>query len=109
MSKQEQELKRTKKAEPRANLRAWRIYQGMTLQEVGDKMGIHRSQVSNWETGFRGMPEKKLLEYCDAIGIDIVDIYRLPEHESLDALLENATSEQRSKAIQIVKLLLKQE
>ena len=97
------------KRKPLANLKAWRIHQGMNQEQVGDLMGVHKAQVSNWESGVRAIPEKKLAAYCDAIGIDIVDIYRLPEHESIDALLENATSEQRSKAIQIVKLLLKQE
>ena len=72
-------------------------------------MGVHKAQVSNWETGIRQMPEKKMVAYCEAIGIDIASVYKLPTHESIDALLENASSEQKSKAIQIVKLLLGQE
>lgn len=108
MSKQELDSKR-EKSRPRAMLREWRIHQGLTLQEVGDRMGIHRSQVSNWETGFRSMPEKKLIAYCEAIGVDVARIYQMPDAQSIDALLEGATPEQKSKAYLMVKLLLGQD
>ncbi len=108
MSKQESDQKR-EKSRPRALLREWRIHQGLTLQEVGDRMGIHRSQVSNWETGFRSMPEKKMLAYCEAIGVDIARIYQMPDAQSIDELLENATPEQKSKAYLLVKVFLNKE
>lgn len=97
------------KVKPRAYLREWRIQQGMTLQEVGDKMGVLRAQISSWETGARGITEKKLVKYCDAIGIDVTQIYQTPEFESVDALLSDATPEQRSKAIMLVKVLLERD
>lgn len=108
MCKQESDTKR-EKSRPRAMLREWRIHQGLTLQEVGDRMGIHRSQVSNWETGFRSMPEKKMLAYCEAIGVDISRIYQMPDYESIDALLVDATPEQRAKALMLVKVLLERD
>ena len=98
------------KVKPRAYLREWRIHQGLTLQDVADRMGgYHRSQVSQWETGGRGLSENRILQYCEAIGADVSQIYRLPDAQSLDALLEGATPEQKSKAYLMVKLLLSQD
>lgn len=96
------------KVPPRAYLREWRNYKGMTLQEVGDKVGVHRSQISNWETGGRKLNEEKLILFCDAIGINLMQIYNLPNFESIDALLEKAkaTPAQKLKVIKTVKLWL---
>ena len=71
--------------------------------------GYHRSQVSQWETGGRGLSENRILEYCDAIGVDVSRIYQLPDAQSIDALLENATPEEKSKAYLLVKIFLKKE
>ena len=109
MSKHESKVTPVK-VKPRAYLREWRIHQGLTLQDVADRMGgYHRSQVSQWETGGRGLSENRILEYCDAIGVSVSNIYNLPDAKSIDALLENATPEQKSKAYLLVKLLLDQE
>ncbi len=108
MSQQEQGIA-TAKVKPRAYLREWRIHQGMTLQDVGDKMGLLRAQISSWETGARGITEKKLLRYCEAIGVDVSRIYQMPDAQSIDALLEGASPEIKSKAYLMVKLLLGQE
>lgn len=98
------------KVKPRAYLREWRIHQGLTLQDVADKMGgYHRSQVSQWETGGRGLSENRVAEYCNAIGVDMSRIYQLPDAKSIDALLENATPEQKSKAYLLVKVFLNKE
>jgi len=72
-------------------------------------MGVVRAQVSSWETGARGVTEKKLIKYCEAIGVDVTQIYQPPDFESVDALLSDATPEQRSKAVMMVKLLLGKE
>lgn len=109
MSKHESKVTPVK-VKPRAYLREWRIHQGLTLQDVADKMGgYHRSQVSQWETGGRGLSENRILEYCDAIGVSVSNIYNLPDAQSIDALLENATPEQKSKAYLLVKLFLNKE
>lgn len=108
MSQQKQGIA-TAKVKPRAYLREWRIHQGMTLQDVGDKMGLLRAQISSWETGARGITEKKLLRYCEAIGVDVSRIYQMPNYESIDALLVDATPEQRAKALMLVKVLLERD
>lgn len=104
MSKQDEYKYPVRK--PVARLREWRIHQGKTLLEVGEAMGVHKAQVSNWETGIRQIPEKKLVAYCEAIGIDIISVYKEPNYESIDALLVDATPEQRAKALMLVKVLL---
>jgi transcriptional regulator with XRE-family HTH domain len=103
------QYQKREKTKPQAFLREWRIHQGMTLQEVGDKIGVHRSQISNWETGGRMLNEEKMISFCDAIGIKPAQVYQLPDFESIDALLADATPEQRSKAIMLVKVLLERD
>lgn len=105
MTKSKTNIKR-EKSRPRAMLREWRTHQGLTLQEVGEIMGVHRSQISNWETGFRSMPEKKLIAYCEAVGIDVAQVYQKPDTQSIDVLMANATPEQREKATKIIKILM---
>lgn len=100
----------TIKQKPKAYLREWRIFKGMTLLEVAEKMGdCHKSQVSQWETGGRGLSENRLFKYCDAINVSVSEIYTLPGGESVDVLLKDATAEQKAKAYLLVKLLLDKE
>lgn len=95
------------KVKPRAYLREWRIHQGLTLQDVADRMGgYHGSQVSQWETGGRGLSETRILEFCGAIGIDIASVYKKPPYESIDVIFADISAEKKAKVIQKIKFLL---
>lgn len=57
-----------------ASLRHYREHLGFTQQEIADKLDVSKMAVSNWESGNRSIYAVKLRDYCDAIGISMVDV-----------------------------------
>lgn len=50
-----------------------RTEKGFSLQQVADKLGVHRSTVHYWEKGKRKMYASALMEYCDVLGVNLED------------------------------------
>ena len=44
---------------------------GMTQQQLADAVGAEQGQVSQWETGYRGIRVSTLLGLADALGCDV--------------------------------------
>ncbi len=55
-----------------------RIARGMTLEELGQKVGVGKSTVRKWETGaIANMRRDKIAKLADALGTTIDDILGL--------------------------------
>lgn len=52
-----------------SRIRAIRNHLGKTQREFGELIGVSRQQVLRWESGERGMTQKRLAEICETLGI----------------------------------------
>lgn len=53
-------------------MKAKRIVLGLTLEELADKINIHKSGISKYENGNVMMNIVTFLKICDVLGIDIL-------------------------------------
>ena len=92
---------------PRRNfLRAHREKVGLTQEQLADRIGTKKAQISNWENQNRAISPGAQEALEDALGIDPGQIYRDPERPSADELLRNASPELVQEAIDIIKVLV---
>lgn len=81
-------------------LRAQRLRKGMTLQQVGDLVGVGKSTVRKWETGaIRNMGRDKILSLASALDLP-PDQLLLPDPDGADGEAQppreaNLTPEER--------------
>ena len=52
-------------------LRARRKAQGITLMEMADRVGLHKSTLSDVENGNRNISLSNLLKITDALGVEL--------------------------------------
>ncbi|MCZ8100737.1 MAG: helix-turn-helix transcriptional regulator [Burkholderiales bacterium] len=88
-------------------LREWREHRGLTQDQLAQRVGRSKGQISGWESGSRGLRQSVAAELAVALGISINDLYRDPIAPSADELLRNAPAEVRELAIDLIKVLLK--
>ena len=88
-------------------LREWRLERGLTQQQLADRVGTSKGQVSNWEQAKRGLRQDVQAALAHALSISINDLYRDPAQPSADELLRDATPELRNQAIELIKTLIK--
>lgn len=51
-----------------------RLKQGLSLQDVADRLGVTKSAVYYWETGKRTIYADNMLNYCNVLGVDPADL-----------------------------------
>lgn len=64
--------------------------------------------VSRWERSARSLTLDVLDAIAEALSVDTVDLYRLPETPSADALLRGESPEVQEQAIRLIQALKKQ-
>ena len=71
-------------------IKALREEKGMTLEELGDKVGVGKSTVRKWETGIiANMRRDKIAKIADALGTSPAYLMGWEEEENTaDTLLE---------------------
>ena len=47
-----------------------RLNKGWTQQQLGDAIGVGKTQIANWESGFRKPKMDALMRMGDALGVD---------------------------------------
>ena len=55
-------------------IRDFRVKNGMTQQELANKLGVNQSTVSDYETGTFELTLPKLVRIADALGVTIYDL-----------------------------------
>lgn len=56
------------------SMRTERLIHRKTLQQVADHLGISKSQVSLYETGKTPITCEMLNDYCEYIGVSMIDL-----------------------------------
>jgi transcriptional regulator with XRE-family HTH domain len=52
------------------NLKKHRKERGLTQTDLGDKIGVSKGCISNWERGYRDPSYSEIFVVADALGID---------------------------------------
>jgi transcriptional regulator with XRE-family HTH domain len=52
----------------------WRAVRGMSQQQLADVIGVKPQQVSQWETGHRGIAARRLRDVARALDVSMDDI-----------------------------------
>lgn len=91
----------------RQYLRQWRDHRGLTQQQLADRLDTDKGQISNWESGKRGMSAGVLQALAEALDIEEGYLFRDPACPSADELLRRASPEQRAQAISVIEALLR--
>ena len=47
-----------------------RIDKGMTQAQLGAAIGVGKTQIANWETGYRNPKMQSLMKIADVLGVD---------------------------------------
>lgn len=94
------------KSLPHIYLREWREKRGLKQEGLAEKINSNKAQVSNWENGKRRPSSANQAALADALGVELVDLFRHPDQPSADALLRKASPEIREKVLNIIKVLL---
>lgn len=87
-------------------LAAWRKERGLSQEQLADRLGTHKAQISNWETGKRSIGMEVQAALADALSIEPQDLFRDPARPSADELLRNASPQVLNEAIEIIKVLV---
>jgi len=96
----------------RVYLAAWRKHLGLTLQQVGDRIGngVGKGTVSRWENAERVPTLNVLGAYAEALRIPIGNLFRQPgTRGSLDEAIADAPKDVQDKAAEMVRILVRTE
>ena len=83
----------------------WREHRGLTQEQLALRIGSTDVSVSRWETGRREPSLSALQAISEALGIDLIDIYRHPKSPSADALLRDQPADVRDQAIRLIQAI----
>ncbi|NDC58313.1 MAG: XRE family transcriptional regulator [Alphaproteobacteria bacterium] len=88
-------------------LREWREHRGLTQEQLADRLGTSKGQVSKLETGKKKWDEVWVAKCADALSLsDQMAIFRHPEAPTADELLRLATPEQREQAARVIRAII---
>lgn len=88
-------------------LREWRETRGLTQQQLADRVGTGKDQISRWENSKRGVSTDVLAALAEGLNITTADVFRDPKQPSVDALLAKADPKLRAGAVELVSVYLK--
>lgn len=100
--------KKPKEPKPHHHLRAWRIFNNMTLEELGEAVGTTKGVISELELSKKGLSYKWLVRLAPALktrpGWILEYDPETLDHEALEAFMQ-LTPEKRAQALQIIHVL----
>ena len=77
---------------PRVNfLAAWRAKRGLTQEQLAERIGTYKGQISNWENQNRNITSSAQVALAEALNIEPGDLYRDPAQPSPADLLRDAS------------------
>lgn len=80
----------------------WRKAKNLTQEQLAERIGTYKAQVSNWESGKRDMTPNVQMALAEALDIEPGDLFRDPDQPSSEELL-------RDSQIRELALLLKEQ
>lgn len=95
-----------------------RMQKNMTLEELGQKVGVGKSTVRKWETGaIANMRRDKIAKLADALDTTVEDILGLsdpvdeplPQVTMIGRAMEKSSPEKREQMLQILRIAFPEE
>jgi len=93
------------KRPPYIFLREWRNKFGLSQQRLAERVGVNKAQVSNWESGARRPSSQNQAALAEALGLEVLELFRHPDRPSADDLLREATPELQEKVIKMIRVM----
>lgn len=87
-------------------LAEWRESRNLTQQQLADRLDTSDVTVSRWETGKRRPDDDAKSAIAWVLGIEVVDLYRHPDHPSADALLRGQPVEIQDQGFRVIEALV---
>lgn len=84
----------------------WREAKGLSPEQIAGRVGITRESYYRWEREHHRLTPEKLSQLADAMGIEPEQFWRLPDTESLDALIKDAPADIQAMAADIVRRMV---
>lgn len=78
----------------------------MTQEQLAERVGTYKGQISNWENGNRSLSFDVLSALAEALNIEPMDIFRDPKRPSADELLRDAPPSVHAQVIDLIKVLV---
>lgn len=88
-------------------LREWRESRHLTQEQLAERLGTSKENISRWENHKRQMNEAIMAELASALDIDLPDLWRPPDVPSADQLLAGTSADEREHAIDILRTFLR--
>lgn len=80
---------------------------GLSDERAANRIGVARETVYRWRVEQHRLNPEKIALLASACGIEPEEFYRPPGERSLDALVKNATPEQKQMAVDIIERVVK--
>lgn len=95
-------------ARPRFFIKEHREAQGLTLEQLGGRVGVERNTIWRWENDQRQVTPSKAEALADALGLEHwTDLTRPPGVRSLDAMLADQPDDIRETVLDIAERLIR--
>lgn len=65
-------------------IRYYRTEKKLTQDELGEKIGVKKATISNYETGYRTPKQDTLFELANILGVKIDDLFPNPNDNSVE-------------------------
>lgn len=88
-------------------LRQWREKRALTQEQLAERLGTTKGQVSNWERAIRAMTYNVQAALAEALSIEPGDLFRDPERPSVDELLRGQPPAIVEQALAVVQALIR--
>lgn len=86
-------------------LAEWRERKELSQEALGGRLGVSDVTISRWETGKRRPDMNAQAAIAEALGVDVMDLFRHPDQPSADALLRDQPPEVQQQAIRLIEAL----
>ena len=80
----------------------WREQKGVTQEQLATRLGTTHVTISRWETQKRQPDLNAQAAIAEALGIELVDLFRHPDRPSADALLRGQPPEVVENALKMI-------
>ena len=87
-------------------IRQIREKRGLTQEQLADRVGTYKGQISNWENAKRSISPAVQHAVAQALDVEPGDLFRDPARPSADELLRNVTDDIHREAIEHIKLVI---